>query len=59
MTFIQNIVKFLTKNGRLEKNMLFEPPFTDNHQDGIIGIFDDAEATRIIKLVDEVNGSVG
>ena len=55
MTFIQNIIKFLTKNGKIEKRMLFEPPFTEQHQDGIIGIFDDAAATKIIKLVDAVN----
>lgn len=56
MIFIQNIISFLTKNGTIDKAMLFEePPFTDQHQDGIIGLFDDAEAIRIISLVDEVN----
>ncbi|MDG1332647.1 MAG: type I restriction-modification enzyme R subunit C-terminal domain-containing protein [Crocinitomicaceae bacterium] len=58
MTFIHNIIKYLTKNGKLEKKMLFEPPFTEQHQDGIIGIFDDAQATKIISLVDEVNRNV-
>lgn len=59
--FINKIIQFLTKNGRIEKRMLFEEPFTDQHQDGIIGIFDDAQATRIISIVDEVNrnGEVG
>lgn len=61
MTFIKKIINFLTKNGRIEKAMLFEPPFTEQHQDGVIGIFDDAQATRIISIVDEVNknGEVG
>ena len=45
----------LTKNGKIEKQMLFEPPFTDQHQDGVIGLFDDADATKIIRLVDETN----
>ena len=58
MTFINNIVKFLTVNGKIEKKMLFDtPPFNNEHQDGIIGIFDDAEATRILKLIDGVNGN--
>lgn len=61
MTFIKKIITFLTKNGRIDKKMLFEPPFTEQHQDGVIGLFDDAQATRIISIVDEVNsnGDVG
>jgi type I restriction enzyme R subunit len=55
MTFINKIVQFLTKNGRIEKRMLFEPPFTEQHQDGVIGIFDDAQASKIISIVQEVN----
>lgn len=58
MTFINNIIKFLTVNGKIEKKMLFDtPPFNNEHQDGIIGIFDDAEATRILKLIENLNGS--
>lgn len=58
MTFINNIVKFLTVNGKIEKKMLFDtPPFNNEHQDGIIGLFDDAATTKILKLIDGVNGS--
>lgn len=61
MTFIQKIINYLTKNGVIEKRMLFEPPFTEQHQDGVIGLFDDAEATKIISIVDglNVNSEVG
>lgn len=59
MTFIGNIISFLTKNGTIDKGMLFEPPFTDLHQDGIVGLFDDAEATRIISIVDYINKTAG
>ena len=59
MTFINKIVQFLTKNGRIEKHMLFEPPFTEQHQDGVIGIFDDAQATKIISIVQKVNEYTG
>src|SRR5690606_37121149 len=34
MTFINNIISYLTKNGMIDKGMLFEPPFTNIHQDG-------------------------
>ena len=55
MTFINNIISYLTKNGMVDKSMLFEPPFTNIHQDGLIGVFDDASAKKVIHLVDTVN----
>jgi type I restriction enzyme R subunit len=55
MTFIQKIINYLTKNGVIEKSMLFEPPFTEQHQDGVIGLFDDSQATKIISIVDRLN----
>jgi type I restriction enzyme R subunit len=57
MTFINNIISYLTKNGMIDKAMLFQPPFTNIHQDGLIGIFDDASANKVICLVDEVNSN--
>jgi len=35
--------------------MLFEPPFTNLHQDGVVGLFEEAAATKVIKLIDQVN----
>ena len=55
MTFINNIISYLTKNGMIDKAMLFKPPFTNIHQDGLIGLFDDASANKVIQLVHEVN----
>lgn len=55
MTFINNIISYLTKNGMIDKAMLFEPPFTHIHQDGLIGVFDDANAKKVIQLVGDVN----
>ncbi len=57
MTFVNNIITHLTKNGMVDKNMLFQPPFTDINDQGLIGVFDDAQATKIIKLVDRVNNN--
>jgi type I restriction enzyme R subunit len=55
MTFINNIITYLTKNGMINKKMLFEPPFTHIHDQGLLGVFDDADATRVIRLIDRVN----
>ena len=55
MTFITNIITFLTKNGVIDKSMLFEPPFTDVNDQGLLGVFDDADAFKIISIIDEIN----
>lgn len=57
MTFMDNIITYLTKNGMIDKQMLFEPPFTNIHDQGLLGVFDDAAATKVIRLIDRVNGN--
>jgi len=55
MTFINNIISYLTKNGTIDKQMLCEPPFTNVHDQGLFGVFDDADVVKVIKLIDQVN----
>ncbi|MGF1903645.1 DEAD/DEAH box helicase family protein [Aliivibrio salmonicida] len=55
MTFIDTIIRYLTKNGMIEKEMLFKPPFTNIHDQGLFGVFDDPQVTNVIKLIDTVN----
>ena len=57
MTFMNTIITYLTKNGTIAKKMLFEPPFTNMHDQGLLGVFDDADATKVISLIDRVNGN--
>ena len=57
MTFINNIITYLTKNGMIDKQKLFESPFTDVHDQGLFGIFDDADVGKIIRIIDEINGN--
>ena len=55
ITFVDTIISYLTKNGTIDKSMLFEPPFTNINDQGLLGVFDDAAATKIISIVDEIN----
>lgn len=55
ITFINSIITFLTRNGVIDKAMLFEPPFTDINDQGITGVFDDVQVVKIIKIIDSVN----
>ncbi len=57
MTFINTIINYLNKNGVIDKEMLFKPPFTNLHDQGLLGVFDDAGATQVIRLIDGVNGN--
>lgn len=57
MTFINHIITYLTKNGVIDKKMLFESPFTHIHDQGLLGIFDDADANKVIRLIERVNGN--
>ena len=59
MTFIRNIISYLEKNGTIDKGMLFEPPFTDINDQGILGVFDDAAAHKIIYIIDTINRNTG
>ena len=55
MTFIQNIISYLTKNGTIEPSILFESPFTDVNDQGLLGVFDDSDAHRVISIVEKIN----
>lgn len=59
MTFIDNIIMFLEKNGIVEPSMLFEPPFTDVNDQGLLGVFDDAEANKVISILERINSNAG
>lgn len=55
MTFIKTIIRFLSTNGMFDKAMLFEPPFTDIHNQGLLGVFKEANATKVISLIEQIN----
>jgi type I restriction enzyme R subunit len=55
MRFIQMIIDYLTNNGVIDKQMLFQSPFTDQHDQGPLGIFDEAQVIQMIRILDEVN----
>ena len=38
--------------------MLYEPPFTDLHDQGISGIFDnDVDIIKVVRIIDMINGN--
>ena len=57
MNFLNTIIKHLTQNGMIEPKMLFESPFTDTNDQGLLGVFEDNDATKIIHIIREINGN--
>lgn len=58
--FINQIIRYLERNGTIDKAMLFEPPFTELNYEGVGGVF--REETQVIKLfgiIDEINKNAG
>jgi type I restriction enzyme R subunit len=58
MTFIKTIISYLTKNGTIDKAMLYEPPFTDLNDQGVSGVFEqDEDLIKIVQIIDRINGN--
>lgn len=55
LTFINNIIDHLTINGTIDKSMLFESPFTDINDQGLMGVFGPEEAGKVISIIDKIN----
>ena len=56
--FVENIIDYLTQNGVMNPGLLYEPPFTDIHFEGLDGVFNDEEADVLVSLVSLFNETV-
>lgn len=55
ITFLDQIVDYLAKNGTMEPKTMFETPFTHINDQGIAGVFSDEESKKVIDLVKHIN----
>jgi len=55
--FVNMIIDHLTKNGVMEPEMLFNSPYTNFNPNGVIGIFSDGDAEKIVKILGEVRAN--
>lgn len=55
INFINQVVDFLTDNGHIDAEMLFESPFTEYHEYGLGGIFEDGEAHKVISIINKLD----
>ena len=55
ITFINQIIDYLTQKGVLEPSQLFEIPFDEIHSEGITGVFDEKTTDEIIDMIEGIN----
>jgi len=55
ITFLDQIVEYLAKNGTMEPKAMFETPFTHINEQGIAGVFNDDESKKVIRLIRSIN----
>ncbi|MFZ4639579.1 MAG: type I restriction-modification enzyme R subunit C-terminal domain-containing protein, partial [Nodosilinea sp.] len=55
--FVENIIDCLTQNGIMDPGLLYEPPFTDSHPEGLDGVFADNDADQILSIIRSFNAS--
>lgn len=53
--FIETIKAFLTENGKLNPEKLYESPFIKFHNMGIEGIFNEEQSGRLINIITDLN----
>lgn len=54
--FIDQIIEHLARNGVMDLEALYEPPFTDMHYEGIDGILPE-HADKVISIIRQVNAN--
>ena len=53
--FLNMIIQYLTTNGIVEVEKLFEPPFTEISNNGLLGVFNQTQAGEVVELIKTVN----
>jgi type I restriction enzyme R subunit len=56
--FVNLIIDHLTARGVMDPKLLYEPPFTDFDRNGVEGVFDHADARRLVKILEEIEPRV-
>jgi type I restriction enzyme R subunit len=55
--FIDQIIDYLTQNGVMDAKLLYETPFTDFSPAGLDGVFSDADADRIVGILQNIRAN--
>ena len=53
--FVNLIIQYLTTNGVITAEKLFEPPFTEINSNGLLGVFGQTQAQEVVQLIEKIN----
>lgn len=54
ISFIDQIIDYLTRNGIMEPGILYDPPFTQIHDQGISGVFHNEKVMMLVNTIQKV-----
>jgi type I restriction enzyme R subunit len=57
--FVEEIIDYLTQQGIMNPGLLYEPPFTNIHDEGLDGLFSSDDADNLWNVVRSFNETVG
>lgn len=53
--FVNTIIQYLSTNGVITADKLFEPPFTEINSNGLLGVFNHEAAESIVKTIEMIS----
>ena len=57
ITFLDEVVEYLVKNGTMEPKVMFESPFTNINTLGVAGVFDSVTSKKVVEAVRHINAN--
>lgn len=54
LEFLNLMIDHLTARGVMDPKLLYEAPFTDFDRNGVEGVFEQADATRLVQILREI-----
>jgi len=58
ISFLNEVVDYLVKNGTMEPKAMFDTPFTNFNTSGIAGLFNEEDSIKVINIVRHINENV-
>jgi type I restriction enzyme R subunit len=52
--FVNLVIDYLTQSGWMRASQLYESPFTDFSPRGVEGVFDSAQVTQLLSVLDSI-----
>ncbi|MDT8309629.1 MAG: type I restriction-modification enzyme R subunit C-terminal domain-containing protein [Bacteroidales bacterium] len=55
IAFLNEVIRYLMRNGTMELKVMFDAPFTNIHSSGVAGIFGGEDSKKVVELVRAIN----